>query len=102
MTRRPLFAVLCVITGFAIGAFGALVLFAQFIEWRSFGNWNPVSIRYALDYFEVQPPHFIASGFQKIFNWRRDGFLDLPLSIVLLCIGSFIVVVGICVPGKKR
>jgi hypothetical protein len=94
--RQLLFTVFCVITGFIIGALGALVLFAQCTEWLSFGNWNPVSVRYALNYFAIHPPHFVssASGIQKIFNWLQDGFLNLPLSIVLLGLGGLIAAVG--------
>ena len=96
MPRQPIFTISCVITGFVIGTLGALVLFAQWIEWFSFGNWNPISVRYAFDYFGIQPPHFISTalGFRKIFNWLRDGFLDLPLSVVLLGIGGLIAAIG--------
>lgn len=84
------------ITGFIIGALGALVLFAQCIEWWSFGNWNPVSVHYALNYFAIHLPHFVstATGIQKMFNWLEDGFLNLPLSIVLLGIGGLIAAMG--------
>lgn len=104
MPRGPLFTIFCMIAGFAIGALGALVLFAQCAEWWSFGNWNPVSIRYAFDYFEIQPPHFNSTtlGIQKIFNWLRDGFLNLPLSIVLLGIGSLLAAVGTTTLAKNR
>jgi len=73
MRRQPIFTISCMITGLVIGALGALVLFAQWIEWFSFGNWNPISVRYAFDYFGFQPPHFISTalGVQKI-----DGALD--------------------------
>lgn len=96
MLRQPIFAISCMITGLVIGALGALVLFAQWIEWFSFGNWNPISVRYAFDYFAIQLPHFIsrALGVQKIFNWLRDGFLDLPLSIILLGTGGLIAAIG--------
>jgi hypothetical protein len=85
------------IAGFTIGGLGALVLFAQCTEWLSFGNWNPVSVRYALNYFAIHRPHFVstASSIQKIFNWLQDGFLDLPLSIVLLGIGGLIAAMGV-------
>ena len=96
MPRQPIFTISCVITGFVIGMLGALVLFAQWIEWFSFGNWNPISVRYAFDYFGIQPPHFISTalGIGKIFNWLGDGFLDLPLSVVLLGTGGLIAAIG--------
>ncbi len=84
------------ITGLVIGALGALVLFAQWIEWFSFGNWNPISVGYAFDYFGLQSPHFISAtlGIQRIFNWLCDAFFDLPLSLVLLGIGGLIAIIG--------
>lgn len=96
MPRQPPFTIFCMITGFVIAALGVSVLFAQCIEWLSYGNWNPVSIGYAFGYFDIQPPHFIstASGIQKTFNWLRDKFLDLPLSIILLGIGGLIAAMG--------
>src|SRR5271163_3358159 len=95
MPRQP-FSIFCIIIGFLIATLGALVLFAQCIEWWSFGNWNPVSVRYAFDYFEIQPPYFISTalGMHKIFRWARDGILDLPLNITLLGVGGFIAVIG--------
>jgi len=91
MPRQPLFTVCCMIIGIVIGALGALVLFAQCMQWLSFGNWNSVSVRYAFDYFAIHPPHIsTALGILKIFNWLRDRLLDLPLSIVLLGIGCLI------------
>ena len=76
MQRQPIFAISCMIAGFVIGALGVLVLFAQWIEWFNFGNWNPISVRYAFHYFGIQPPHFTSAalGIYKIFNWLRDGF----------------------------
>ena len=97
MLRQPPFTIFCMITGFVIAALGALVLFAQCMEWLSFGNWNPVSVRYALNYFAIHPPHFVSSAFgiPNIFNWLQDGFLNLPLSIVLLGIGGLIAAIGV-------
>ena len=95
MPRQPLLTIFCMITAFIIGALGALVLFAQSMEWLSFGNWNPVSVRYALNYFAIHPPYLVSSaGIQKIFKWLQDGFLDLPLSIAFLGIGGLIAAVG--------
>jgi hypothetical protein len=96
MPRKPLFTIFCMIAGFIIGALGALVLFAQCLEWWSFGNWNPVSVRYALNYFAIHPPHFVSTAFgiQRIFNSLEDEFLNLPLSIVLLGIGGLIAAIG--------
>ena len=84
------------ILGFAIGALGMLVVFAQCIEWWSFGNWNQVSVRYAFEYFTRQSPNFILTALDvpRIFNWLRDGLLNLPLSIVLLGIGGLITAIG--------
>jgi hypothetical protein len=94
--RQALFTIFCVLIGLAIAALGVLVVCAQCIEWWNFGNWNPVSVRYAVEYFERQPSHFIsrALGVLKIFNWLREEFLDLPLSVILLGIGSLIAAIG--------
>jgi hypothetical protein len=96
MRKQPVFTISLMITGFVIGALGVLVLFAQWIEWFSFGNWNPISVRYAFDYFGIQPPHFISTalGVQKSLNWLRNGVLDLPLSVVLLGTGGLIAAIG--------
>ena len=84
-------------TGIVFGALGALVLIAQCMEWLSFGNWNPVSARYALNYFAVHTPHFGSTTtiMRKIFNRLENGFLDLPLSMVLLGIGGLIAATGV-------
>jgi len=96
MLSKPPFAIFCMITGFVIGALGVLVLLAQCAEWLSFGNWNPVPVMYAFDYFDIQLPHFIstASGIQKILYGFRAGFSHLPLSITLLGIGGLIAAMG--------
>jgi hypothetical protein len=95
MPRQPLFTI-CFIAGFVIGTLGGLVLSAQCIEWLSFGNWNPVSVQYALNYFAIHAPHFVSpgTGIHKMFNWLEDGFLELPLSIVLLGIGGLSAAIG--------
>jgi hypothetical protein len=82
MPRRSLLAICCIITGLVIGALGALVLFMQFAEWWSFGNWNIVSIRYVLDHFHIRYPNFITI------------VLDLPLSLILFGIGGLVVALG--------
>ena len=96
MPRQSLFTILCVIAGFAIGALGGLVVIAQCMEWLSFGNWNPVSVQYGLNYFAVHTPHFgsTATGIWKIVNGLEHGLLELPLSIVLLGIGGLIAATG--------
>jgi uncharacterized membrane protein SirB2 len=72
------------ILAFAILALGALIIFAQSIEWWTFGNWNPVSVRYALGYFEIQPRSF-----------TTQKFLDFPLSMVFLAISILIAAIGV-------
>src|ERR1700733_281211 len=97
MPRQTLFSIICLILGFAIGALGMLVVFAQCIEWWSFGNWNQVSVRYAFEYFTRHSPNLILTAsldISKIFNRLRDGLLNLPLSIVLLGIGCLITAIG--------
>jgi hypothetical protein len=83
MPRRSLLAIFCITTGLIIGALGALVLFMQFAEWWSFGNWNAVSIRYVFGHFHIQFPDVISI------------MLDLPLSLVLLGIGGLIIAFGV-------
>ncbi len=97
MPRRPVFTVICLTAGFVFAALGALVLMAQCMEWLSFGNWNPVSIRYALNYFAIHTPHFGAAstGIRKFFNWLEDALLGLPLSLVLIGIGGLIAAIGV-------
>ena len=82
MPRRSLLTIFCIIAGLVIGALGALVLFMQFAEWWSFGNWNDVSIGYVLGHFHVLFPAVISIA------------LDLPLSLVLFGIGGLIVAIG--------
>jgi hypothetical protein len=82
MPRRSLVAIFCITTGLVVGALGALVLFMQFAEWWSFGNWNAVSIRYVLGHFHIQFPDFISI------------VLELPLCLILLGIGGLIVAIG--------
>ena len=84
MRTRALCSLFCLI-GFLLAALGALVLLAQYLEWRSFGNWNAVSVRYVLTYFEVQPPPFISPA---SLIW------DLPISAVLIGAGGAIAIVG--------
>ncbi len=70
-------------TGILISVLGGFVLFAQFIEWDTFGNWNPVSVQYVFDYFGIVVPHFASIGFSR-----------LPLSITLLVGGGLIAAVA--------
>jgi len=85
MSIRNLFTVFCRITGVALGILGALVLSAQCAEWWSFGDWNAVSIRYVLGYFNILPQPLISTGYR---------LLDLPLSAVLLVAGGLIAALG--------
>src|SRR5262249_58626057 len=78
-------AVSCLIIGALLGALGALVLLAQYLEWQSFGNWNAVSLRYALVYFDVQRLLLISPASRV---W------DLPLSAVLIGLGGAVATVG--------
>jgi hypothetical protein len=83
MPRRSLLTIFCIIAGLVIGALGALVLFMQFAEWWSFGNWNVVSIGYVLNHFHIQFPKAISI------------VLDAPMSLVLFGIGGLIVAIGL-------
>jgi hypothetical protein len=85
MPIRHYFALFCLIAGLAVGALGLLVVIAQTLEWWSFGNWNPVSLRYVLDYFTIRPPHFVPMA-GKIW--------DLPANVVLLVVGALIATIG--------
>jgi uncharacterized membrane protein len=76
---------LFLLIGFLLGALGALVLVAQYLEWQSFGNWNAVSFRYVLVYFELQPPTFPSPEARV---W------DLPLSAVFIGTGGAIIMMG--------
>jgi hypothetical protein len=76
-SKQPLFTSFFMITGFIIAALGTLVLFAQCMEWFSFGNWNSVSVQYAFGYFDIRVPHFISICFSR-----------LPLSVTLLVVGG--------------
>ena len=58
----------------------ALVVVAQFLEWHSYGNWNPVSPRYVFEYFEMRPAHIALAS----------RLWDLPLSLILLFAGCSI------------
>ena len=79
MPRRTLFTVCCWIIGLAFCALGALVLSAQSAEWWSYGDWNPVSIGYVLDYFNILPAPVISIGYR---------FLDLPVSVAFFGIDA--------------
>jgi hypothetical protein len=84
--RRNLLFLSILSIGLLLGSLGALVLLAQYLEWQSYGNWNAVSLRYALAYFNVQLPLLNSP------TWR---VWDLPLSAVLIGLGAAIAVVGI-------
>jgi hypothetical protein len=85
MRRYALGSILCIIIGLGLGTLGAVVLFAQYLEWRSFGNWNAVSLRYVLAYFEIQPLPFISPA---------SRLWDLPISTVLIAAGGALTAVG--------
>jgi len=80
------------IVGIAFGMFGALVLVCQFVEWWSFGNWNTVSIGYVLNYFRIQPSHFIL---------YPVNLLALPVNFVSLSIGALMSGIGIKTMGRE-
>jgi hypothetical protein len=85
MRTRALCSLFCLMFGFLLAALGAFVLLAQYLEWRSFGNWNAVSLRYALAYFDVQRLLLISPASRV---W------DLPLSAVLMGLGGAVATVG--------
>ena len=85
MRARAVCSLFCLMFGFLLAALGVLVLLAQYLEWRSFGNWNSVSFRYALAYFDVQRLLLISPASRV---W------DLPLSAVLMGLGGAVATVG--------
>ena len=85
MRTRALCSLFCLMFGFLLAALGLLVLLAQYLEWRSFGNWNAVSVRYVLTYFEVQLP----------FVSPTSRILDFPISAVLIGAGGAIAAISL-------
>jgi hypothetical protein len=80
------------VIGLGLGTLGALVLLAQYLEWRSFGNWNEVSLGYVLAYFEVQPLPFISPA---------SRLWELPINAVLIAAGGALITVGACCRQKS-
>ncbi len=81
MSRQRLFTIFCGVNGLAFVLLGALVLAQQSAEWRSYGDWNAVSIGSVLDYFHILPSRLISLG---------TGFFDFPVSVVLFGFGILI------------
>ena len=92
MLSRRLFTIFCRIVGLTFGLLGALILAAQCAEWWSYGDWNVVSIRYVLSYFDVIPQPFMPG---------RYGLLDLPMSALLFGAGGLIAALGGRYPSRR-
>lgn len=85
--------ILCRISGAVCVILGVLVLAAQAAEWWSFGDWNTVSIRYVLGYFNILRASLISNEY---------GFLDLPISFLLIGSGALIALLGKKLPRRNN
>jgi hypothetical protein len=79
-----MFRIIFLGVGCAIVAMGALIVAAQTLEWWSYGNWNPVTLRYVFIHFFDSPTRFAA-----VRGW------NLPLSGTLVGAGALVATVGI-------
>lgn len=93
MLSKRSFTIFCRIIGAACVVIGALVLTAQIAEWWSYGDWNAVSVRYVLNYFNILPARLISGGYR---------LLDFPVSVLLLGTGALIAVLGGAVFTTRR
>ena len=91
VSRRPL-TIFCRIIGAACVVVGALVLAAQIAEWWRFGDWNTVSVRYVLGYFNIPGTLAFSSEY---------GSLDFPVSLLFLGAAPLIALLGGKLPRRN-
>lgn len=92
MLGKRSLTILSRVIGAACVGVGALVLCAQIAEWWSFGDWNAVSVRYVLGYFNLLREPVTSS---------RYGLLDFPLNLLLIGGGILFALLGGNLPRRN-